>query len=59
MKVKDGMGESNNGKGRCEPTAVLKKTSKSKRRRQSKAEVMAQLGLTKVKGAVSGRAYYE
>lgn len=36
MKVKDGMGGSRCGKGRREPTAVLKRTSKKRRRQQSK-----------------------
>ena len=36
MKVKRGMGGSNGGKGRYEPTAVLKKVSKKLRRKQNK-----------------------
>jgi hypothetical protein len=38
MKVKNGMGGSRNGKGRREPTAVLKKMSKKARREQGKAQ---------------------
>ncbi len=36
IKIKTGMGGSRNGKGRWEPTAVLKKDSKKARRTQGK-----------------------
>ena len=35
-KIKNGMGGSNSGRGRREPTAVLKKDSKKRRRQQGK-----------------------
>lgn len=35
-KIKSGMGGSNNGKGRWDATAVLKKVSKKKRRAEGK-----------------------
>ena len=38
MKIKRGMGGSRNGKSRREPTGVLKKESKKRRRKQSTAE---------------------
>ena len=37
MKVKRGMGGSRCGRGRYEPTEILKKLSKKKRRSQGKA----------------------
>lgn len=43
LKIKKGMGGSNNGKNRHEKTEILKKDSKKIRRRQGKAEVNEQL----------------
>jgi hypothetical protein len=38
IKIKSGMGGSRCGKGRWEPTAVLKKVSKKARRAQAKKD---------------------
>jgi hypothetical protein len=36
FKVKNGMGGSNGGKGRRDPTGILKERSKTRRRREGK-----------------------
>jgi len=41
MKIKQGMGGSRNGRNRYEPTAILKNTSKKRRRAAGKKEVTA------------------
>lgn len=58
-QIKAGMGGKTSSSERRELTAVLKSESKKKRRRQSRKELMESLGLTQVRGAVSGRIYYE
>lgn len=38
MKIKQGMGGSRNGRNRWDPTAILKKDSKKRRRAEGKKE---------------------
>ena len=59
IKIKNGMAGSNCGKGRREPTEVLKKVSKKRRRRSALYDVADALGLSVVRGPVSGKLYLE